>query len=65
MSVPKHSPQGGKSATLKGSWPLSSAVVCREGHISHISLPNHSFSGSKAKCSHPLGADPRRDILRT
>lgn len=39
--------------------------VCREGHIAHIPLPDHSFSGSTAKCSQPLGADPRREILRT
>lgn len=39
----------------KCSWPLSSALG-REGHIAHIPLPNHSFSGSKAKCSQPLGA---------
>lgn len=48
-----------------GSWPFSPAVFDREGHISHITSLDHSFSRSKAKCSHPLGADPRRDILQT
>lgn len=40
-------------------------VFGREGHISHIPSADHSFSRSKAKYSHPLRADPGRDILST
>lgn len=50
------------NAPLKGSGLFSSAVFGREGHISRIPLPDHSFSGSKAKCSHSLEADARDSV---
>ncbi|KFO33804.1 Glucose-fructose oxidoreductase domain-containing protein 1 [Fukomys damarensis] len=63
VPVPKLPPRG-RQLLPDRAQDCSSASFSRGGDISHVlPLPDHSFSGSQAKCSCPLEADRRREVV--